>query len=94
MAKIILDSNEIEVDNVYERITDNVLTSLKTIKLDEGEVPEIPEITDTHFTTLAVKTNAGVTIPIVCEYNKIESFTTQYIEEDNIFSYNLNLGKE
>jgi len=99
-AKIILDKNlesevQIDVDQINERVIDNVLNSLKTIHVAQGSVfPEIPDIQDKNFTTIEVNTDDGISLPIVCDYNKVTNFVTQYYEQEKIFSYNVDFGYE
>lgn len=98
MAQLIFDQGlatevKLDVETIYERITENQLNCSKNYDLNKGEViPDIPDI-PTTFTTLKIMSGQSE-IKTVKSYNKVKDFSTSYYDRDKVFSISIVLSYE
>lgn len=100
MAQITLNKNlatefVIGVDSFNEDISQNIISVTKNYVLDPSvEPPVIPELPSREVTTLEVKSDSGVVLPITGTYNKVLNYNATYYEAGNLYSVHLTIGYE
>lgn len=85
----------LELDYYSEQTQNKKLTANKDYRIEsQSDFPDVEDfVTDVHFSTLDV-TDSGMTVPIVGEYNTIETFNASYNSNIKLFQISMVLGKK